>query len=205
MKEYIKSQEELTNFFSKEYYNSINYTDYTERESKYNQTALDLSTFFEMDKSISLLDYGCAVGMLLNGFKNLGFSYIQGYDISEWAIANPINTSLNTTNNYNIIDKRFTYTTILDVLEHMFDPKASKILSDFNTQYLIVRIPVKLKDENDFHLEVSRKDKSHVNCKTKGEWIDFIESQNYQFISSLNLPSIYDSPGCFCGYFKSLK
>ena len=40
----------------------------------------------EFEKSDNLLDYGCAVGFLISGFKKLNIHKIYGFDISEWAI-----------------------------------------------------------------------------------------------------------------------
>ena len=91
--------------------------------------------------------------------------------------------------------------TVLDVFEHMFDEQIHLFLKNLNTDKLVVRIPCKLKGENDFHLSVSRKDPSHVNCKTKEEWIDLFSKFNYKYSESIVTKSIYDSDGCFCGVF----
>ena len=207
---YIKDHNELTNFFTEEYYRSINYSDYTLRKQKYRSTAEELiSYFFLLNKQyLSILDYGCAIGMLLDGIQNkVPHAHLYGYDISQWAINNSVSDNLYLTNDPSILLKPHYLTTALDVFEHMFNRDIVKALNQLNTQLLIVRIPVKCNSDktNDFHLEVSRRDRSHVNCKTKGEWIDFIEEQGYQYVKTLILPTIYDAKGCFCGYFKKLK
>jgi len=199
--DYIKTKEELNNFFTKEYYHSINYNDYTTRTKKYDKTSLELVEYFNMEKNTSVLDYGCAVGLLLNGFRKAGIEHLGGYDISKWAVDNSIENNLNITTNPKILSKYHRYTFSLDVFEHMFDNDVKKVLNSLNTSCLVVRIPVKVANSKDFYLDVSRQDKSHINCKTKGEWIDFIESHGYSFIKVLQLKNIYDSKGCFCGYF----
>lgn len=212
---YIKNRRELDNFFTEEYYNSINYSDYTLRKQKYKSTAEDIVKYF-FNKSVkdghkeeySILDYGCAIGMLLDGIRDkIPHASLAGYDISQWAIDNPVSDGLSLTNDPSILLKSHNLTIALDVFEHMFDVDLVGLLDQLNTHKLLVRIPVKCNSDqtNDFHLEVSRRDRSHVNCKTKGEWIDFIEDQGYQYISSLNLPTIYDAKGCFCGYFYKIK
>lgn len=198
---YIDSQPELEAFFSEEYYNSINYTDYASRIIKYEKTATELSKYLEVDVNDSIFDYGCAIGLLLNGFSKLGFNNLTGFDISDWAVNNPVNASIKLSTDRSLIQKRYNVVTALDVFEHMFDEDLNKVLLELNTEHLVVRIPVKVLNESDFYLEVSRRDRSHVNCKTKGEWIDYIESYGYQFKSTLNLESIYDSKGCFSGHF----
>lgn len=202
---YIKTKKELNNFFTKEYYHSINYDNYTTRTKKYDKTSLELVKYFNMEKSTSILDYGCAVGMLLDGFRKAGLEDLNGFDISEWAVNNSIKNNLNLTTDPKILSKYYCYTFSLDVFEHMFDDDVERVLNSLNTSYLVVRIPVKIMNDNDFYLEVSRQDKSHINCKTKGEWIDFIESHGYSFIKTLQLKNIYDSKGCFCGYFTNNK
>jgi trans-aconitate methyltransferase len=198
---YIKTKEELNNFFTKEYYTSINYTDYTSRIDKYNNTSQELYDHLNMTTSNSILDYGCAIGLLLNGFANKGSMNLTGFDISDWAVNNAINSSLKLTTDFDVITKGYDYTFALDVFEHMFDDDVDRVLENLNTKTLVVRIPCKLSGESDFHLEVSRKDKSHINCKTKGEWIDVIELHGYEFTHTLKLNSIYESAGCFCGVF----
>jgi ribosomal protein L11 methylase PrmA len=202
---YINNKKELSEFFNKKYFHSINYSDYIFREEKYLKTAQNLINDFKITPSDNLLDYGCAVGFLISGFKKLNIHKIYGFDISEWAIDESKKKNLIVTNNLNILnDKKYKLTTVLDVFEHMFDEDVDTVLNILNTELLVVRIPVKLKDENDFYLEVSRKDLSHVNCKTKEEWINKIEGFNFKYEHEIQNESIFDSPGVFCGYFKKI-
>lgn len=201
--EYIKDQEQLHNFFTKEYYQSINYTDYTLREQKYEATALDILKSVKVSQEDALLDYGCALGFLLKGYRKAGIVNTYGFDISDWALEQTRKDNLNTSSDISIISQReYKLTTVLDVFEHMFDEEVNTVLTQLTTDRLAVRIPVKLEGEDDFHLEVSRKDASHVNCKTEADWIEFINRHGYTFDSYLNTESIYSSPGCFCGIFK---
>jgi ribosomal protein L11 methylase PrmA len=203
---YIKTKEELLTFFNETYYQSINYSDYIFREEKYLKTAKDIIDTFNITPSDELLDYGCAIGFLLNGYKKLNIPQVYGFDISTWAINESIKKNLAVTNDLNILnDKTYKLTTVLDVFEHMFDDDIDNVLNRINTEILAVRIPVKLVNENDFHLEVSRKDPSHVNCKTKEEWISKIENHGFKYETEIKTKSIYDAPGVFCGYFKKYK
>ncbi len=198
---YFKEQKQLNNYFNKEYFNSINFTDYEQRCKKYQRSAQELYQFLNINYDTSILDYGCAIGFLLNGFYELGVRNLTGYDISEWAIKNNINKQIECTDNIDIFKISYDYAFAMDVFEHMFDNQISLVLGNLNIFNLIVRLPVKLINQNDFHLQVSRNDPSHVNCKTKGEWIDYIESFGYSFSNTLNLTSTYDAPGCFVGQF----
>ena len=198
---YIDKTEDLTTFFGQEYYNSINYVDYKSRIEKYQRTTLDFISYFGITNKDSILDYGCAMGLLLDGFHQQGISKLTGFDISEWAVNNSINPNLHLSTDFNILSNLYEYTFALDVFEHMFDSSIDDVLTLLNTKQLVVRLPVKVEGDEDFFLEVSRRDRSHVNCKTKGQWIDFIESRGYRFEATLTLDSVYDSKGCFCGYF----
>ncbi len=202
MIEYIKSKEELEKYFKESYYNSINYGNYLNRTNKYLNTAKDIIEFMNIKTTDSILDYGCAVGHLLYGFQSCGLKNLYGVDISSWAIKNSPYDGLKLSNNIESIkDYKYSLCTVLDVFEHMFDEQIHLFLENLSTNKLIVRIPCKLKDENDFHLSVSRKDPSHVNCKTKEDWIDLFLKFNYKFSKPIVTKSIYDSDGCFCGVF----
>jgi len=202
---YINNKKELLEFFNETYFHSINYSDYTFREKKYLNTAQDLIDTFKLVSEDYLLDYGCAVGFLMSGYKKLNLHNVYGFDISLWALNESKKKDLVVTNDLSILnDKKYKLTTVLDVFEHMFDEDVDVVLNTLNTELLVVRIPVKLENENDFHLEVSRKDLSHINCKTKEEWISKIENFNFKYETEIKTESIYDAPGVFCGYFKKI-
>jgi predicted TPR repeat methyltransferase len=199
---YIENPKELNVFFDENYYKSINYLNYLQRQIKYKNTAIDIIEDLKLNTEDSILDYGCATGLLLEPLKDLNFLNTLGFDISEWAIQEAKNKLLNVTNDINEIIKRsFDLTIVLDVFEHMFDNQIHDLLDNLKTKSLLCRIPVSLDNENDFFLEVSKKDRSHVNCKSKKEWIKKIEEYNFTYSRDINNRSIYDSDGCFCGLF----
>ena len=200
---YFKTKKELIDFFSKEYFTSVNYSDYLHRKSKYIDTALDIYDFFGLTKDSVILDYGCAVGHLLNGFSKLGITNLTGVDTSEWAIINSPYKNISMSTDISIISKQlYDLCIVLDVFEHMFDDQIDYVLSNLSAKKILVRIPYRLENETDFHLAVSRKDPSHVNCKTKEKWIEKLESFGYYYVADpIATKTIYNSTGCFCGYF----
>lgn len=202
---YINNKQELTSFFNEEYYHSINYVDYELRKEKYFRTAEELVTLFDISEKDVILDYGCAIGLLLEGYRELNIHNVYGFDISEWAIDQAKKKGINVSSNLESL-KNLSYklTTVLDVFEHMFDEDVETVLNTINTDLLAVRIPTKIPGEVDFHLEVSRKDKSHVNCKTKEDWIKKISEHNFEYVSDILTNTVYDSKGVFCGYFKRI-
>ena len=84
----------------------------------------------------------------------------------------------------------------------MTDQQIKQLFKTITVEKLLVRIPCAI-DTNPsiFHLEISRKDKTHINCKTSKEWILFFKDLGYQNCFRLNLTTIYDSDGCFCCVF----
>lgn len=191
------------NPFTEEYFHSNNYKDYLFKRDRYLKMANELNEFFTKIKislkgDTKILDYGCAVGFLLDGLSECGAKNLNGYDISEWALSQ-INKK------HNIIDiskpNNFDVMFCLDVLEHMNDEKIIDVFSNIQSNILIVRIPCALEGQSDFHLEISKVDKTHINCKSKKQWIKFITQFGYDHFIKLNLNTIYDSDGVFCAAF----
>jgi 2-polyprenyl-3-methyl-5-hydroxy-6-metoxy-1,4-benzoquinol methylase len=192
----------MKNIFSEQYFKSVNYVNYLEREEKYKKLAKELMLFLEnaslINKSNSILDYGCAVGFLTKSIFDLGYKNIYGVDISDWAIKKAKKYNLTFSKK---INKQSDIMIVLDVFEHMTDADIKKSLKKTNPNIIICRIPVCKNIGENFYLEVSRKDFTHINCKTKNEWKSFFKKNGYQFCLHLNLNTIYDSNGVFCAVF----
>jgi hypothetical protein len=192
--------------FDESYFNSGNYFNYLEREDRYIRLAKDIAGLYHSINLIhpndSILDYGCATGFLLNGLHQQGLCNTYGYDISEWAKSKikPEHKMIEL-NQRHIFDHCF----CLDVLEHMTDEDIKSVFTQFVTSsVLTVRMPVSL-DGKRFHLAQSRLDKTHINCKKRGECIDFLGLLGYELLFTLNLSQIYDSDGVFCATFKGAR
>ena len=92
----------------------------------------------------------------------------------------------------------FDITFCLDVMEHMSDNCIDKWLNDFQTRAMLIRIPVASSLGANFHLPISRKDPTHINCKTKNEWKNLLFKYGFNTFLHLNLYTIYDTDGVFC-------
>ena len=189
--------------YDKDYFNTKNYKNYLERKDRYFKMAEELyQSFYKiglLDKNTKILDYGCAVGFLIKGFENLGFNNVYGYDISDWAIeqAKKLNCKI-----LDELDKHYDLGIFLDVLEHMTDNEILKVFNETNFNYIIVRIPCSHEsDPNNFYLDISKIDETHINCKTPINWIDFFDKLGYNRYFKLNMTTIYNSDGCFCYLF----
>jgi|TARA_R110000744_G_scaffold238416_1_gene355896 hypothetical protein len=193
------------NPFDEKYFTSGNYVDYLSRQGRYEKLAQDMLTLYNSINLISphddILDYGCATGLLLNGLHKHGFCNTHGYDISEWALSK-------VRSEHRILElnkkQSFDHCFCLDVLEHMTDQEIKFTFSKLTAFILTVRIPCSL-DGKGFHLAPSRADKTHINCKTREEWINFLGLLDYELLFTLNLSQIYDSDGVFCATFKGAR
>lgn len=184
--------------YNEEYYKSLNYADYLSRGRRYTKTAEEITSLLNslnlLYKGASILDYGCAVGFLTKSLYDLGYkSY--GYDISSWAVKEAKKLGVT------VIDKPeglYDCVFYLDVLEHMTDENIEEVFSNIKTKSCVVRIPCSTDGGNTFHLDVSNKDKTHINCKDKKGWMSLFSSLGVIKILNLNTLTIYDSPGVYC-------
>jgi SAM-dependent methyltransferase len=190
--------------YNADYYKSSNYADYLERADRYKKTAYELVDLLRklnlINRESRIVDYGCAVGFLLEGFYELGYRDVAGYEVSDWAIAegtrrgNDItkwDDSVNWAQSADVL-------TALDVFEHMEDAEIKRVLKVLTPSCLILRIPTSVDGGKTFALEVSRQDPTHINCKTKDQWIQFLQKLGYETCLKLNLYTIYDTPGVTC-------
>lgn len=192
----------MKHHYSENYYKSVNYVNYLQREEKYKKLAKEIITFLEnsclINKESKIIDFGCAVGFLTKAIYDLGYKNIYGVDISDWALEKAKLLKLNFSDKiYEVSDIMIT----LDVFEHMNDLAIEKAIKEADPKIIICRIPVCEKDGEDFVLEVSKKDLTHINCKTKENWKSFLKSFGYITCLHLNLNTIYDSRGVFCCVF----
>ena len=199
--------------YNEEYYKTLNYVDYLSRQDRYTKLATEVTDLLKklnlIDEFSAIMDYGCATGMLVKALQDLGYGGTFGFDISDWATqqAKKIvqGSSQHIISKSDLVDLVTCYSLMpfnimfcLDVLEHMEDASIRAAFSMFPSDTLIVRIPCSTNEGKSFHLDVSNRDKSHINCKTKEEWIKFFKYFGYNNVFKLNLLTIYDSEGVFC-------
>lgn len=190
-----------------EYYTSGNYTSYLDRKERYLKLAEELDSLLKklnlIHKDSVILDFGCAVGFLLEGFKELGYTQLFGVETSDWARNKAKEKGF-------IVIPELTFFKCpyediifaLDVFEHMRDCDIEDFLRAQIAKTLIVRIPVARITKGPYILDVSNKDKTHINAKTKEDWVEFImKTGAFKQCLFLNLSTIYDSEGVFCGMF----
>jgi SAM-dependent methyltransferase len=189
--------------FNEACYRSNNYVDYLDKRERYVKTAEEIQQTFHkfsvIDQNSTILDYGCSLGFLIKGFEKAGLKNVCGYDISEWAVEQARN------NGCRILDcaqGEFDLGIFLDVLEHMTDQQIVELFGSLQLDKVLVRIPCAVVERpGQFYLEVSRRDPTHINCKTDRDWIKLFEDLGYHTCFRLNMSTIYDSPGCFCCLF----
>ena len=193
----------MTQVFDEQYYRSNNYVDYLSKRERYVKTAEEIQQVFHkfsvIDLESTILDYGCSLGFLIKGFEKAGFKNVSGYDISDWAVEQATKNGCNILNH---AQGTFDLGIFLDVLEHMTDQQIAELFAGLKLDKVLVRIPCAVVEQpNEFYLEVSRRDVTHINCKTDQDWIAVFKGLGYYNCFRLNMSTIYDSPGCFCCLF----
>lgn len=186
--------------YDSEYYKHGNYAGYLQRADRYAMLALEVKDLVKLP----VLDFGCAVGFLVGAFAAIGHKAV-GFDISDWAIdyGTKVLRIDNLTSDWSTIDKSPGTLVCLDVLEHMELDRVHALLGEVNSECLLARIPVS--DGEDFVLDVSRRDATHVSCMTKREWEDLFVQHGYHMVKVLQGQAIWDSVGVLSRFYaKSL-
>jgi len=187
------------NDYNREYYESVNYTDYHARQDRYNQLALEITNHLkvhELDQD-PILDFGCATGMLIKGLISLGYEEVYGADVSEWAVeqCEAANLNVSTTTNYG---RHYGLTFALDVFEHMTIDQFNEFMTQIRTKVLVFRMPICREGESDYFLECSRADSTHIIRWTRRQWE--AEFRRHGFVPlPINLHTIYNSEGVYTG------
>ena len=189
--------------FDKDYYvdsKISNYVDY--REKKFMDLARDLLPFL-IGKSV--LDYGAATGGLMLELQNRHI-YCEGTDISVWAVNyGKKHYNLGHLLHYydpSLLMNNFDIVLFLDVLEHVPQDELGLIFNSVISDILIIRIPVSAKEGEDFVLDVSKNDKTHIQIHSKQWWLDFFSVYGYNIFTPLDKVSIYDSEGVLAGILQ---
>ncbi len=194
-----------------------NYKDY--RAKKFDQQADDMEFILQnlfgrgFHEYLSIIDFGCATGGLIKAMKEKGFQNMQGTDISHWAIDFGINNyglerELQYYNRNMLRQRGIDVVLFMDVLEHIPEYEINfllEIMAKSRPKNIIVRIPVAKREGRDFYLDVSRNDKTHINCHSKNWWIKLFEKYGFKYSKKILTSSIYDSDGVMCGVFKWKK
>jgi len=187
------------NEFNEKYFNSVNYADYLERGDRYDRLADEIMTHLKTHKLDRgpILDFGCAVGLLLDSLKKLEYTDIYGVDISEWALS-VVKDKGHTA--YTKADQSTVHgvTFALDVLEHMPENEMSNFIANLQTRVLVFRMPIRKEEDDDYFLECSRADPTHVICWSRPQWKTFFEENDYIPLD-IDLHTIYNSEGVYTG------
>jgi len=180
-----------------------NYRDYTQR--KYHNLCEELMSM-GMKPEHTIVDFGCATGALLCEFLKRGYNNIRGTDVSFWAInygRNMYGLSEGQLQylSYSLLEAGADWLLCLDVLEHIGNEELGRILGIIRCDKLVMRVPVSVEEGDPYILEVSRNDKTHIQCHTKNWWLVLL-SHYATFEAYIRGRTIYDSPGVLAAVFR---
>ena len=191
--------------FDEQYFKSINYVNYLDREERYEKLAKELCSYLKnvgyINEKSMIIDYGAAIGFLTNAIRNIGYN-CDAYDISDWAKQYGYKKYGITYIYYE--KKQYDLMIALDVFEHMSDNQIIDMLNTFTVNHIVIRIPCS-SDGLTFHLNISNQDHTHINCKTKSKWEDFFEKIGFKIDHNINLYTIFDSEGVMCAILTNNK
>jgi SAM-dependent methyltransferase len=189
--------------FEKEYFVDSSYSNYKDyRQKKYKQTVNDLIKSVPINLQDKILDYGAATGAVIYEFIQYGVNNVVGTDISYWAIESGrklYGLSNNNLQHHNrqLLEDNFDLVLFLDVLEHATLEEIDKILSLLKSNKIVVRLPVSKKEGEDFVLDVSKNDKTHIQIHDKDWWCSIFDRFGFKTFTVLDESSIYESEGVF--------
>ncbi len=196
--------------FEREYFidsKVSNYQNYLTK--KFDSLARDLIRHLGLKKTDIVIDFGCGCGGLVFELKRRGFRNVRGSDISHWAIeeGRKIFSLEKEIEHYNrnLLDQSKDYVFLFDVLEHMPEYEIGFVLELAKKglrRFMVIRVPVCRREGEPYVLDVSRNDKTHIQCHTREWWIKSLEGRGYNLVRDLKLPSIYSSDGVFAGVFR---
>lgn len=194
--------------YGESYYSTANYSNYLWKADRYRHLARDLADLFEKVSvwrdADRLLDFGCGPGFLVQGFQQLG-KQAMGCDISPWSVRYGSETlGVPFLRLPEQIDwrTRWSLVTALDVLEHMSDDDIAAAFARLDTELLVLRIPIAVRDGGHFVLPVSEEDPTHVNRKTAASWDRLLDELGYERWLQLNLSTIWESEGVLSRVYR---
>jgi len=183
--------------FDEDYFKTVNYLDYLNRGGRYDQLAdevMDQLKTFNLDGG-PILDFGCAVGHLLASLTKLGYNDCYGVDISDWALEQAQSKGLNVSkkiHSHSVHGVTFS----LDVFEHMTEKELDAIMNQIDTRALVMRVPICANEGEDYVLECSRADPTHIIRWTREQWSAYLVTKGYVPLE-INLHTIYNSEGVY--------
>jgi len=198
--------------FDKEYFvggTESNYKDYPSR--KHNNLAKDIIKTLKIKPQDFVLDYGCGTGSLVNELRKKIYS-VKGTDISKWAIdyGKRFFELKNNLIHYDkkLLNKEQHHILMLDVLEHCQDKELDSIFNQLKRNTLnpniLVRIPVAAIEHEDFVLDISKKDKTHIQTHSKCWWHSLFLKKGFDVIKIVREKTIYDSDGVLVWVIKKV-
>lgn len=196
--------------FEREYYCNSNisaYVDYTLKN--YDDLADNLIKvcMADNDPLTSVLDYGCAIGTLVNALNDRHVRTV-GTDLSYWAINYGRvkyalgKRELQHMNRQMLEWDGIQFGLFLDVLEHIDTDEIVEMFSIMCLQNIIVRVPVVANEGEDYVLDIHRIDKTHVQRRTKQWWESLFYTYGYQHKHTFDESSIYDTDGVLARWYE---
>ena len=164
-----------------------NYTNYKWLPEATIPLAASIKKLMGMHDGDSVLDVGAARGFLVKAFRMLGLE-ADGYDISEWAIANchpDVTEFMNTS--YDPQPMSYDYIIGKDCMEHIHPDELKPLLNDLTAMMrkaMLIVVPLSGNDGGDYLCPKDQKDTTHINRWTLPTWLSFLEGIDRRLVVS---------------------
>ena len=164
-----------------------------------NKSAESIVKELNIEKSETILDFGCAKGYLVKAFRNCGYeSY--GCDISKYAV----NSSLEDTRPFLTIQEdpsqslglleKYDWIVSKDVLEHVSYETIDGVLQSFKNQTDNIFIVVPLGDGEKYIIEDYENDVTHVIRENVDWWLERCKAAGFTNLSwSYTFPCVKEN------------
>lgn len=181
------------------------YEDYTKKN--YDDLAQNLIDDLKLTEKDFILDFGCATGALLHSLEKKGIWNAIGTDLSFWAVRYGrvmYGHDKRKLQHYNrqLLQNKHDYVFLFDVLEHINTEELMEIFELINTENIIVRVPVVIKEGEDYVLDVHRQDQTHIQRHPKDWWESLFEVYDYVLKQTFDNIAIWDSEGVLSRAYK---
>lgn len=150
-----------------------------------------------IQKSETVLDFGCARGYVVRAFYELGYRAI-GVDISEWAIENadPVAKPflIKTTERMQVPTTTFDWVIAKDVLEHIqYVSGVVQALMDCAVKGVFAVVPLSQFRGAKYVVEDYEKDVTHVQRLPLLNWVEMFLHRGWRVEASFRVPGVKDN------------
>lgn len=188
-----------------------NYENYTWKPHLTVPACRKIKEYFGARSGESIVDWGCSRGYYVKGFRAVGLK-ANGYDISEWAIANCDPEVREMVSNV-IPNKAFDWALVKDCGEHMTEAQFESTMTLLHgkiSKGMLIIVPLADRTHGPYVREDDEKDKTHILRWTLDDWMSVLETHcpDFNVNASYHIHGIKPASAQVkhsCGFFTLVR